>query len=234
MDLGSFDQFLDFYGLTAIFAVMLLKEIGIPVPIPSDLIMLGAAARAAQGRFPFVAVFLAILIPMLIGGAAQYALAKGPGRRLIYRLGNFIGLTKERLDRAMDTVRKGGSTAVALGLTTPGVRIAIVPASGLAELPLGAFLPGLLVGSAFFLSWHFAIGYAGGAALALANLPLPVLIAIAVAVLILGIIGRLIVRKRRRTALPETYAAWADASCPVCIGITLVREARAIEHPPGT
>jgi hypothetical protein len=78
------------------------------------------------------------------------------------------------------------------------------------------------------------VGVTGSTALALANLPLPALIAIAVAVLILGIVGWLIVRKRRRTALPEMYAAWADASCPVCIGITLVREARAIEHPPGT
>jgi membrane-associated protein len=225
------DQFLDAYGLLAVFGIMLLKEIGIPVPIPSDLIMLGAAARAAQGRFSFVAVFFAILIPMFVGGVAQFLVARGPGRQFIYRVGKYIGLTKERLDRAMETVRKGGPTAVAVGLTTPGVRIAIVPAAGMADLPLAAFVPGLLVGSAFFLSWHFALGYAGGAALALANLPLPVLIAIAVAVLILGIIGWLFVRGRRRAALPETYAAWADASCPVCIGITLVREARAIEHP---
>jgi membrane protein DedA with SNARE-associated domain len=61
------DQFLDAYGLIAVFGIMLLKEIGIPVPIPSDLIMLGAAARAAQGRSPFIAVFFAILIPTVVG-----------------------------------------------------------------------------------------------------------------------------------------------------------------------
>lgn len=136
------DQFLDAYGLIAVFGIMLLKEIGIPVPIPSDLIMLGAAARAAQGRFSFVAVFFAILIPMLVGGVAQFLIARGPGRQFIYRVGKYIGLTKERLDRAMETVRKGGPTAVAVGLTTPGVRIAIVPAAGMADLALAAFLPG--------------------------------------------------------------------------------------------
>jgi membrane protein DedA with SNARE-associated domain len=236
MPFGGFaEQFLDEYGLLAVFLIMLLKEIGVPVPIPSDLIMLGAAARAAQGRFPILAVFFAILIPMLLGGLVQYAIAKGPGRRVVYRLGNYIGLTKARLDRAMDAVRKGGPVAVGVGLTTPGVRIAIVPASGLAELPLTAFVPGLVAGSTFFLAWHFALGYLGGFVLTLLNLPLPVLIGIVVAVLAVGIGGWLAVKRisrvgRRgrgesdRIAMSERYAAWTDASCPACIAITLIRQ----------
>lgn len=227
------DQFLDTYGLAAIFGIMLLKELGVPVPIPGDLIMLGAAARAAQGKFPFVAVFLAILIPMFVGGTVQFSLAKGPGRKLIYRIGNIVGLTRERLDRAMATVRKGGMAAVALGLTTPGVRIATVPASGLAELPFGTFVPGLVLGSTFFLAWHFAIGYIGGAALALLNAPLPVLIGILIAVIALGIAGWWIAKRMRQgraaeqAQLPGTFRGWADASCPACIAITLVREGQA-------
>lgn len=232
------DQFLDAYGLAAVFLIMLLKELGIPIPIPSDLIMLGAAARAAAGKFPFGAVFLAILIPMLIGGFVQYALAKGPGRRFIYRIGKYIGLTQERLDRAMNAVRKGGVAAVAIGLTTPGVRIATVPASGLAELPLVAFLPGLLLGSAFFLSWHFAIGYVGGFVLAVLNLPVPVLIGIAVAVLASGIVGWRLARRNSQArgkgqtiGSGESFVSWADASCPVCVAITLVGQ-RSSEAVP--
>ena len=229
------DQFLDTYGLAAIFGIMLLKELGIPVPIPGDLIMLGAAARAAQGKFNsqggLVAVFIAFLIPMFIGGIIQYSIAKGPGRQFVYRIGKLIGLTKERLDRAMETVRKGGMAAVALGLTTPGVRMATTPASGLAELPIRTFAPGLVLGSAFFLAWHFAIGYLGGAALALLNAPLPVLAGILVAVIAVGIAGWLMVRSIRRkraggAVLPNTYGAWADAACPACIAITLIRETK--------
>lgn len=224
------DQFLDTYGLAAIFGIMLLKELGVPVPIPGDLIMLGAAARAAQGKFSFVAVFFAILIPMVVGGTIQYWVAKGPGRAFIYRIGKLIGLTKERLDRAMETVRKGGMAAVALGLNTPGVRIATVPASGLAELAPSVFIPGLLIGSATFLGWHFAIGYAGGAALAILNTSPIVLVVILVAVIALGMVGWVVVRRRRakgaadRSEIPGTFASWADASCPACIAITLVRE----------
>lgn len=227
------DQFLDTYGLAAIFGIMWLKELGVPVPIPGDLIMLGAAARAAQSKFPSLAVFFAILIPMLVGGATQYWVAKGPGRTFIYRAGKLIGLTKERLDRAMETVRKGGMAAVALGLNTPGIRIATVPASGLAELEPSVFIPGLVIGSATFLGWHFAIGYAGGPVLAFLNVSPIALAVVLLAVIALGVAGWVVVRRGRakraadRSEIPGTFASWADASCPTCIAITLVRENHA-------
>lgn len=216
------ETFLDMYGLAAIFGVMLLKEIGIPIPVPADLIMLGAAARAAQGKFHIAEGFLAILIPMVVGGLVQYWVARGPGRRAIYRLGRYIGLSRERLDRAMAALRRGGATAVAAGLSTPGVRVAIVPASGLAELPLPAFVPGLVAGSAFFLAWHFAIGYIGGFLLALISLPLPALLAILIGIPVIAAAAWLSVNRVRgkRVAplsLAEEYAGWADTACPVCI-----------------
>jgi membrane protein DedA with SNARE-associated domain len=227
------NQFLNQYGLVAIFVIMMLKEIGFPVPIPADLIMLGAAASSAAGKFDaqggFIAVFLAILIPMFVGGSVQFALAKGPGRAFVYRIGKYIGLTDVRLDKAMEAVRKGGTMAVTIGLTTPGVRIATVPASGLANLSLPVFLPGLILGSAFFLAWHFALGYLGGLALNLLSLPPIVLVGILVVVIALGIVGWRLARRRSKQqgqelSAGEAYLEWADASCPACITIALVRQ----------
>jgi membrane protein DedA with SNARE-associated domain len=39
------------YGLPAVCIVLLLKEAAIPIPIPGDVILLGAAARAALGQW---------------------------------------------------------------------------------------------------------------------------------------------------------------------------------------
>jgi membrane protein DedA with SNARE-associated domain len=233
------NQFLNTYGLSAIFFIMLLKEIGIPVPIPADLIMLGTAAGAAAGKFDAqggtIAAFMVILLPMFLGGLVQFGLAKGPGRALVYRIGKYIGLTQARLDKAMNAVRKGGMAAVTVGLTTPGVRIATVPASGLADLRWSAFIPGLILGSAFFLAWHFALGYLGGLALALLTLPPWVLVGLLLVVVVLGIVGWRIARKRTKTRQQaeigsgETFLSWADASCPACIAITLARERQGQE-----
>ncbi len=229
----SVQQFLDANGLSAIFVIMLLKEIGIPIPLPADLIMLGAAAGAASGKFPLGGLVFAFLIPMLLGGLVQYTVARGPGRALVYRIGGLVGLTGERLDRAMERVRKGGALAVSVGLTTPGIRVAIVPASGLASIPMPSFAAGLIAGSAFFLSWHLAIGLVGGSILSQLNTPALSVGLLIVALPVFGAIGwRLVRNASRKSAVRASQVAaitddslgtWAEASCPACIAIAFAQ-----------
>jgi membrane protein DedA with SNARE-associated domain len=214
---------LDTYGLAAIFAVMLLKEIGIPVPIPSDLIMLAAASQAAAGKYTVWVAFGVILIAMVGGAWVQYLLARRLGRSFLTHFGRYIGLTQDRLDRAASAVRKGGAVTVGVSLVTPGVRIATVPACGLAELPMRAFLPGLIAGSGTFLALHFVIGYVGGpivsAVMRAVNLPMLLFIA---AFFVIGLAGWMLMRRRRKKTVDATLERlndWADASCPVCLAL---------------
>src|SRR5512138_626287 len=90
---------LEMYGLVAIFLVMLLKETGIPIPVPSDLIVLLAGAQAASGRLVLWEVFLALLLAMIVGAWVQYRLVRSAGRSFLRRWGRFLGLTEERLER---------------------------------------------------------------------------------------------------------------------------------------
>ena len=57
MELSSFSAT---YGVLAIFVVMLLKEIGVPIPVPSDLLMVGAGVQLATGAYSAVALLLAL------------------------------------------------------------------------------------------------------------------------------------------------------------------------------
>lgn len=219
-------QFLDTYGLVAIFVVMLVKEIGVPVPIPSDLIMLTAAAQAAAGKFTLWEGFGIILGAMVGGGLVQYALVRRLGRPFLVRVGRYVGLSPERIDGVAATVRKGGMGAIIVSLTTPGVRIATIPACGLAELPYRLFLPGMAVGSAVFLALHFVLGYLGGplvsAVMDAVHTPLAVFV---VAFLVVGLVGWLLIHRRRAArqtraeATLATLGDWADACCPACLAL---------------
>jgi membrane protein DedA with SNARE-associated domain len=231
--MNGLEEFLVTYGLLAVFIVMLLKEIGIPVPIPGDVVMLGVAAQTAQGRFPLWLACVAFLVPMFIGGLFQFGMARGPGRRFIYRTGKFIGLTQARLDKMMDRVRRGGSTAVAFGLSVPGIRIATNPASGLANLSTARYIPGLIAGSVIFLGWHFAIGYAGGALLENLSVSTPVVVAIIAAVLAFGVLMAYLRRRRNQQKHSglQSYAEWAQASCPVCATLTLLQDRHEMATP---
>lgn len=221
------------YGLAAIFLIMLLKEIGLPIPIPGDLIMLATAAQAAAGRFSLVWGFAALIVAAVVGAAVQYLLVRRLGRPFIERFGRYVGLTPPRIDTAAATIRKGGVPAVVASLTTPGVRIATVPACGLAEMPFARFLLGVVVGSAVFIGWHFALGYLGGplVAAALGAFQSPALVFVLV-FLIIGLAGWLLLRRRNRAgqvatgATAESLGDWADACCPVCLAIGATQRLR--------
>jgi membrane protein DedA with SNARE-associated domain len=78
--MSDLDTFLDLYGLAAIFAIMLVKSAGVPIPIPADALMLATSARAAQGKLVVSQAFIALLIALVIGGVIQFALVGGPRR----------------------------------------------------------------------------------------------------------------------------------------------------------
>lgn len=233
IDMNSLDLFLIQYGLAAIFIILLIKTIGIPIPIPADLIILTAAARVAQGKLNVWQTFIAIIVALVIGGLIQFLLARGPGRGFLYRFGRYIGLTTPRLDAASARVKKGGALSISIAILVPGVRGAAVVASGLANMPLRIFLPGLVVGSVLFLGLHFFLGFLGGSLFSIIGhvLPLPE-IALLFLVLFLAIFAVwVIVRKRRKTAQPDvdgtSLELWHEGICPVCLALYTANQMRS-------
>src|SRR6266480_2453525 len=186
--MNSIDLFLVQYGLGAIFIILLVKTIGIPIPIPADLIILTAAARVAQGKLILWQAFIAILIALILGGLIQFVLARGPGRGLLSRFGRYIGLTPPRIDAAAQKIRKGGVLGLAVSLLVPGVRGGAIGASGLADLPRRRFLLGLALGSLLFLSLHFFLGYLGGSALFVLGRVLPLSTSIPLVIVLLVVV----------------------------------------------
>jgi membrane protein DedA with SNARE-associated domain len=219
---------LDGYGLGALFVVLLLKAIGLPLPVPADLLMLVAAARVAEGRLPLGLTFGALLVALVLGGVMQFWLARGPARGLLYRHGRYLGLTPARLDAAAGAVRRSGWPGIGLAIMTPGVRSATVAACGLAGLSPRVFVPGLVLGSAGFLALHFGLGLAGAALLAALLLAVPTPWLLAVATVAAGALAWLAIRWRQRPAagagdlLAEGVGAAHEACCPVCLALGIV------------
>jgi membrane protein DedA with SNARE-associated domain len=231
--MNSLDLFLVQYGVAAIFLLLLIKTIGVPIPIPADLIILTAAARVAQGKLNVWQVFIAILVALIAGGLIQFLLARGPARGLLYRFGRYIGLTPPRLDTASARVKKGGALSISIAILVPGVRGAAIAASGLADMPLRIFLPGLVVGSLLFLGLHFLLGYLGGSLLSTIGHVLPLSwITLLVLVLLLTTFAVWVgVRRHQKTALPDlegtSLELWHEGICPVCLALYTVNQMRS-------
>ncbi|GEM_PF-932583 len=149
------------YGLIALFLVALVKAIGVPIPIPADVLIVVAATGSASGKLVFWQAFAVLLVAMVVGEMIQFSLARGPGRHLLYRFGPAIGLTHARLDLAFDRVKNVGVVGIAVAVVTPGVRTAAIPACGLTTIPMRTFVAGVTLGTSIYLALQFFIAFAG-------------------------------------------------------------------------
>lgn len=218
---------LDTYGVGLLFIVMLLKEVGAPIPVPGDLLMIVAGARSATGTLPLWGVLLATLVAGFVGAFVQYLLARGPGRGFIYRFGKYVGLTPPRLDKASAAVNGRWWVAVALGRALPGLRIGAVAACGLAGVPIATFTLGLFAGTVLFVGFHTMLGYLAGPGITslFDKLNIPIW-ALLLALLLVGLAGWILLRARKHRASASDDTApvfdWADACCPACLAAAVL------------
>lgn len=226
----SFEGFLEAYGLAAIFAVMLFKSIGVPIPIPADVVLLATSARAATGKLDVSVAFVALLVALSIGGSIQFALVRGIGRKVLLRYGRFLGITEDRLNRVAQRLEKSGVLGIGLAILTPGIRSVTVPACGIAGISFGRFAAGLVLGSGLFLGLHFIIGLLGGSLVKSLSAALSpaLIIGGALILLALGFGVWVVIRRRQhpnassREILASAAGAWHEATCPVCLALGAV------------
>lgn len=204
-------------GLLALFAIMLAKESGVPVPVPSDLLMVLAGTQLAAGTFGGPQLALALIVAVAAGGSFQFLVLRAAGARFTDRLLRRLGIAPERIARVQARMAGRGALGLFLGLNIPGGRAAVVPAAALARLPYRDFALGGVTGTLVFHAWHIALGYAIGLpALALVADPRALLVAIA-AVAAAGLVGWLALRGRR-----DALRGWSEAACPVCVAATAI------------
>jgi membrane protein DedA with SNARE-associated domain len=234
--MNPFDVFLIQYGLAAIFLLLFVKSIGVPIPIPADLLILTAAASAAAGKFGLWQAVVAVLLALVLGGLIQFVLARGPGRGLLYRFGRYLGLTPARLDAASARVKKGGVVGISTAILVPGIRGVAIPACGLAGISIGTFLPGLIVGSGLFLALHFFLGYFGGAFFVVTGRVLSGNFTVIVALLLILIAFVLwgVAFRRQRAARNDLEAEGAPVTllhegiCPACLALYMANQLRPL------
>lgn len=208
-------------GLAAIFVIMLVKEIGVPVPVPSDLLMVAAGIQLAAAAYPLTALVGALAAAVLIGASIQFVLVRSVGRAVVYRIASRVGIPAERLDRAVRRLRAGGARAVFVGLNIPGARAAVIPAAGLARLRFLPFTIATMLGSLAFYGWHIALGFlVGPAAITLLERYTAPVLAVLLLLALAGLAAWMVIRRRAGSGDPDAARTWADAACPVCLAMT--------------
>jgi len=74
-------------GVRGLLGLLVVMEAGVPIPVPSDLVMLLLGERVSAGALPLWLAVVLLELVALAGTAALYLAARGPGRALIARFG---------------------------------------------------------------------------------------------------------------------------------------------------
>jgi membrane protein DedA with SNARE-associated domain len=207
--LGLIDQYDD----QVIFVLVLLEEMGIPLPTPGDLVMLLAGSRAAQGKMHLLWALFLIQAATMIGASILFWMAARGGRPLLYRYGRYIGLDRARLDQAESLIARGPARAVFIGRLTPGLRNVSVLAAGVFGVRYAVFLPPFAAASFLYILVIVLLGYFFGPAalqaIAGPRLSLRLLLTVVVFVglgVFLGVMYRRAARVRALERMPATEA----------------------------
>jgi membrane protein DedA with SNARE-associated domain len=214
----------DLAGVLAVAGLILVKEAGVPIPVPGDLVVIGAGVAAGRGDLDPAIALVAIVAASIVGGILQYGLLRSVARPALLRLLGRLG-SADGIDRQTERLRKGGARSVAIARSTPGVRIVAIAASALAGVPAAAFVAGLAIGNTLFIAAHFGLGYLLGEPVvtAVGGLLGPLAIGF-VALALIGGIGWWVIRRRRGVAGDPmaTAVSWTDACCPACLALAVM------------
>src|SRR3982751_1690547 len=97
----------DLAPLLGLAGLILVKEVGVPVPVPGDLVVIGAGVAASQGQTEPAVALAALIVASIAGGAVQFALLRSVARPGVLRLLGRLGLA-DRIDSQTDRLRDTG------------------------------------------------------------------------------------------------------------------------------
>ena len=144
------------YGLLLIFAVVLLDEIGLPVPSLPALVAAGAIAR--NGHFPLPAVIGAALAGALLADAIWYWAAIRIGRRILAILCR-ISLAPDSCVRQTENLfQRAGPWSLLFARYVPAFTNIAVAMAAVLRLPVAFFLSLNLVGGFLYYGLAALIG----------------------------------------------------------------------------
>src|SRR5215218_1508881 len=146
------------YSLVVILLAVMVEELGIPMPIPTDVLIVFIGAVAATSVLQLGQVFIMLSVVSAIGASGLYAIVRHSGRPLVERFGRYVHLGPKQLARSEALLARGGWKAIALGRATPGLRYPTVIACGLFRISYPRFISAHLVGSAVYIAVFLVLG----------------------------------------------------------------------------
>lgn len=179
-------------GYAAVFALIAIETMGIPVP--GETALIAAALLAHKGQMDIVTLVLIASAAAIFGDNIGFAIGRKGGRKLLLRPGPLHAQRLKVIEIGEPFFERHGPKAVFLGRWVSGLRIASAWLAGINGMSWPTFLLWNALGG---IVWACAVGFGVYALGQLAENILTIAGPIAAGVFVVGIITVVVIRHRR-------------------------------------
>src|SRR5580658_901586 len=146
------------YGYFAVFFLLMLGIVGLPVP--DETLLAFSGYLAFKGNLSLPLAFAAAWAGSTCGITISYYLGRTFGLKLIHRYGRYVRITEEHVMKAHAWFERVGHWGLTFGYFVPGVRHLTAYAAGMSEVAprqfaLFAYSGGFLWAASFLLLGYF-------------------------------------------------------------------------------
>lgn len=144
------------HGYPVIFLLVFLQEIGIPNPVPNEVILLFAGYLASTGHFIAIKIIAVAILADFIGTSVLYGIFYIFGHLIATRRPKWLPV--DRIELWQRKISERGKMGIFLGRMIPYVRGYTSAAAGLLKIPPRIFMP-IVLGSA--VVWSGGLVFTG-------------------------------------------------------------------------
>lgn len=156
-DMENFSNWLLQYGGFALFGLLALGIVALP--IPEETLMVVAGALMYHEKLTIPSTLMGAYLGSMCGITLSYILGRTAGHYLTHRYGRFLGLTEKRLKKAHDWFEKYGRWSLVVGYFIPGIRHFTGLVAGTTDLEWEYFTVFAYTGALIWVSTFLSIGY---------------------------------------------------------------------------
>jgi membrane protein DedA with SNARE-associated domain len=151
--------FITEYGYWAIFILVFSQEVGIPNPIPNELVLLFSGYLAYQHTMNFFVLIGMVVSADFCGTMILYFLFYYFGKKILNKIPSWFPISKTKLETLQEKYASSGLWTIYLGRVTPFIRGYTSISAGLLKIKPTIFIPLSLITASLWAVVGVGSGY---------------------------------------------------------------------------
>src|SRR5690349_12481190 len=183
------------YGYPALFLLLMLGIVGLP--IPDETLLTFSGYLIFKEQLAFIPTMATAFLGSISGITISYVIGRGLGLYVVRTVGRRLRIEPNDLDKVNAWYVRWGKYALVFGYFVPGVRHLVALVAGSSNLPLVIFMPFAYMGALIWSATFIGLGYGLGETWAQTSATVHRVLAVAAGMVFLILIGLFVVRMRK-------------------------------------